>query len=140
MKGQWNLILALTFALIVAVFSVINVEPVKVRYLFGEAYIPLIIVILGSTLAGGLIVGTMGLFRQYKLHREIKALRKAVDTKLTAEEIKVIDTEVNETLYNDTTEEQSVGISEEQTKQLSIDKDKELAPTEEELSQDHNKN
>jgi lipopolysaccharide assembly protein A len=76
MKFQWTLLLGLAFALIVAVFAVINVDPVTVNYLFGESEWPLILVILGSVLMGGLIVGSVGLFRMFVLQREVKSLRK----------------------------------------------------------------
>jgi lipopolysaccharide assembly protein A len=73
-KTQWTLISALLFALITAIFAVINVAPVQVNYLFGSAQIPLILVILSSTLLGGLIVGLFGIIRQYKLQRRIRQL------------------------------------------------------------------
>ncbi|MBT2636394.1 MULTISPECIES: lipopolysaccharide assembly protein LapA domain-containing protein [unclassified Bacillus (in: firmicutes)] len=76
MKFQWTLLLGLAFALIVAVFAVINVDPVTVNYLFGESKWPLILVILGSVLMGGIIVGSVGLFRMFVLQREVKSLRK----------------------------------------------------------------
>lgn len=76
MKNQWNLILAFVFALIVAVFAVVNVEPVTVKYVFGIAEWPLILVILGSVLMGGLIVGSVGLFRMFLLQRKLKAANK----------------------------------------------------------------
>lgn len=76
MKFQWNLILGLIFALIVAIFAVINVDPVRVNYLFGEAQWPLILVIIGSVLMGGLIVGSVGLFRLFVVQRKVKALQK----------------------------------------------------------------
>ncbi|MCZ8518064.1 MULTISPECIES: LapA family protein [Paenibacillus] len=76
MKAQWILILTLLFALVTAVFAVINVDPVRVNYVFGERDIPLILVILGSVLLGGLITGFIGLFRQFKLKRQIRLLEK----------------------------------------------------------------
>jgi putative membrane protein len=76
MKFQWALLLGLAFALLVSIFAVINVDPVSVNYLFGEAKWPLILVILGSVLMGGLIVGSVGLFRMFVLQREVKALKK----------------------------------------------------------------
>ncbi|MGF2617215.1 DUF1049 domain-containing protein [Rossellomorea vietnamensis] len=79
MKIQWNLILGLIFALIVAIFAVINVDPVRVNYLFGEAQWPLILVIIGSVLMGGLIIGSVGLFRIYVIQRKLKALQKEND-------------------------------------------------------------
>lgn len=76
MKFQWALLLGLAFALLVSIFAVINVDPVSVNYLFGEAKWPLILVILGSVLMGGLIVGSVGLFRMFVLQREVKTLKK----------------------------------------------------------------
>jgi lipopolysaccharide assembly protein A len=76
MKGQWTLILAFIFALIIAVFAVINVEPVEVDYLFGTSMWPLILIILGSVLMGGFIVASVGLLRMVALQRKIKQLEK----------------------------------------------------------------
>jgi putative membrane protein len=76
MKAQWMLICTLLFALLTAVFAVINVERVRVNFYFAEANLPLILVILGSTLLGGLIVGLIGIIRQYKLQKRIKLLEK----------------------------------------------------------------
>lgn len=74
MKIQWSLIAGLVFALITAVFAVINVDPVRVNFMFSEVDIPLILLIVGCTLIGGIIVGSYGIFRQYKLQKEIKLL------------------------------------------------------------------
>lgn len=76
MKFQWTLILGIIFAFIVAVFAVINVDAVEVNYFFGYAEWPLILVILGSVLMGGIIIGSVGLFRIYALSQKIKALEK----------------------------------------------------------------
>ncbi|GGH85771.1 putative integral membrane protein [Pullulanibacillus pueri] len=74
MKGQWGFILALVFALLIAIFSVINVDPVTVNYLFGHAQWPLILVILGSVLVGGIIVGSVGIVRVFRLQRMVHRL------------------------------------------------------------------
>lgn len=76
MKFQWALLLGLAFTLIVSIFAVINVNPVRVNYFFGEAEWPLILVIIGSVLMGGIIVGSVGLFRMFVLQREVKALKR----------------------------------------------------------------
>lgn len=75
MKGQTGLILGLIIVLIIAVFAVINVDPVTVDFGFGEAEWPLVLVILGSVLMGGLIVGFLGIYKVNKLQRENKKLR-----------------------------------------------------------------
>lgn len=74
MKFQWTLILGIIFALIVAIFAVINVDPVTVNFGFSEAELPLILVILGSVLMGGIIMGSVGLFRLFIAQRKVKHL------------------------------------------------------------------
>lgn len=87
MKIQGSLLLALAFALMIAIFAVINVEPVRVNYLFGASDLPLILVILGSTLLGGLIVGLFGILRQYRLQRRIRQLEAQLKPAESAETV-----------------------------------------------------
>ncbi|GAB6988617.1 LapA family protein [Paenibacillus pini] len=79
MKMQWSLIAGLVFALLTAVFAVINVKPVQVNFMFSMVNIPLILLILGCTLIGGIIVGSYGIFRQYKLQKQVKLLTAKLD-------------------------------------------------------------
>lgn len=76
MRGQTYILLALFFAVVVAIFAVINVEPVEVNYLFGQGNAPLILVILVSVLMGGIITAAVGIVRLIKLQREIRHLKK----------------------------------------------------------------
>jgi putative membrane protein len=76
MRGQWSLIIGLIVAILIAVFAVINVDAVRVNYLFGHAEWPLILVILGSVLMGAIVAGTVGMLRIYQLQAEIKRLKK----------------------------------------------------------------
>ena len=76
MKTQWIIISALLFALITAIFAVINVEPVEVNFGFVKTQTPLILVILASTLLGGLTVFLFASIRQFKQHRKIRQLEK----------------------------------------------------------------
>ncbi|MEJ8302305.1 LapA family protein [Saccharibacillus sacchari] len=75
MKAQRSLILMLIFAVIIAIFAVINVNPVEVNFIFGYADVPLVLLILGSALFGGLAVGMFGIYRLFKTQREVKKLR-----------------------------------------------------------------
>ncbi|HZH60120.1 MAG TPA: lipopolysaccharide assembly protein LapA domain-containing protein [Metabacillus sp.] len=84
MKRQWSLILAITFALIIAIFAVINVEAVEVNYLIGKAEWPLILIILGSVFMGGFMVASAGVVRILSLNRKLKAADR-VNIKLTEE-------------------------------------------------------
>ncbi|WP_416149219.1 LapA family protein [Salipaludibacillus sp. HK11] len=86
MRGQWGLITGLIIALVIAVFAVINVEPVEVNYLFGESEWPLVLVIIGSVLMGGLTVGSVGLYKIYRLQQEIKQLKLKVPEQVPEEE------------------------------------------------------
>ncbi|MBS4205031.1 LapA family protein [Lederbergia citrea] len=79
MKRQWNLILALIVVLIIAIFSVINVEPVTVNYLFGKAEWPLILVIIGSVVLGALLVGSLGMMKIYQLQKALKKVEMNKD-------------------------------------------------------------
>lgn len=79
MRLQWSLIFALIIALMTAIFAVINVNTVQVNLLFQVVEVPLILLILGCTLLGGLIVGSLGTFRQFKLQREIKRLKRQLE-------------------------------------------------------------
>ncbi|WP_420864516.1 LapA family protein [Anoxybacillus gonensis] len=56
MKGQRNIIFGLIFALLVALFSISNVQNVEVNYIVGYFETPLVIVILSSVMLGALIV------------------------------------------------------------------------------------
>ncbi|MCD8509004.1 MAG: lipopolysaccharide assembly protein LapA domain-containing protein [Bacillus sp. (in: Bacteria)] len=78
MKGQGNLIFGIIIAIVIAVFAVINVEPVQVNFLFGQGDWPLVLIILGSVLMGGVIVGSVGMYKIYHLQQELKQLRKKV--------------------------------------------------------------
>lgn len=78
MKGQGMLISAFAFALVIAIFAVINVEQVQVNFLFAQTTTPLILVILVSTLLGGLTVGLFGMIRIFKLQRSVKTLERRI--------------------------------------------------------------
>ncbi|MFS0689838.1 lipopolysaccharide assembly protein LapA domain-containing protein [Sporosarcina sp. 179-K 8C2 HS] len=91
MKMQWSLILSILFAIIIAVFAILNVEPVQVNYLFGKAHLPLILVVLFTALLGAAISGFMAMFRSIHANRQINELKK----EMTAKEI-TIATQQNE--------------------------------------------
>lgn len=74
LKGQTYTIIAIIFVIIVAIFAVINVDPVEVNYLFGSGEAPLILVILFSVLMGGLITAAVGLVKMIHAQRERKSL------------------------------------------------------------------
>ncbi|WP_336824366.1 MULTISPECIES: lipopolysaccharide assembly protein LapA domain-containing protein [Sporosarcina] len=85
MRFQWGLLVGLLFAIVIAVFAIVNVEAVKVNYLFGTAQIPLILVILIMALLGAAISGIVGMFRSVHMTRQINELKK----EMTAKEIMI---------------------------------------------------
>lgn len=74
MKSQIYVILGMIILILISVFAVINVEGVRVNYLFWTGESPLILVILFSTLMGGLVTATAGGAKYIQLQREKKAL------------------------------------------------------------------
>lgn len=80
MKFQWTWLVGIVFALIIALFSVMNVDAVPVNYVFGTSEWPLVLVIIGSALLGAAVSGTVALIRSYKLNAKIKELKKEVAT------------------------------------------------------------
>ena len=82
---QWSLILSILFAIVIAVFAVLNIEPVQVNYLFGNTQMPLILIILFTALLGAAISGFMAMFKSISAHKRINDLKK----EMTAKEITI---------------------------------------------------
>jgi putative membrane protein len=95
MKFQWTLIFALIFAILVAIFAIVNIDAVPINFVFVTAEVPLVLVILGSTLLGGLIVGLIGIIRQYRLQRTIRSLEKQLEEQ--GQHIEITEPIVSET-------------------------------------------
>lgn len=71
------LIFTLIVALLVALFAVQNAAPVAINLLWYVAEVPLVLVILGSALAGALIVFFIAIWREFRLKGKVKAQAKA---------------------------------------------------------------
>ncbi len=75
---QLKLLVVIIFAFVVAVFAVSNPQTVGIRF-FGTEIIseaPLVIVVLGSVLAGVFFTAVLGFLYQNKLKSRISALNK----------------------------------------------------------------
>ncbi|MFD1065363.1 LapA family protein [Oceanobacillus locisalsi] len=119
MNGQVYVILAIIFVIIIAVFAVINVDPVAVDYLFWTADSPLILVILFSVLMGGLITAAVGAIRLYRAHHEAKKLRSENDRlkkRLAAHGITDEQTEKNNNRKEEATSRKEKRNEDKQTK------------------------
>jgi len=75
---MWKLVLALLFALLVAIFAVQNAMLVLVGFLHWEFEISLALVILGSTAAGALVVFLLGLVQQVGRGMKIREYRNRI--------------------------------------------------------------
>lgn len=72
---QTYLVLALLFAVVVAIFAVQNSEPVHINFLhFQFKQISLVLVILGSAAVGAIVVFFLGMVKQLGLARRVKEL------------------------------------------------------------------
>nr|WP_051994092.1 lipopolysaccharide assembly protein LapA domain-containing protein [Listeria rocourtiae] len=102
MKGQWQVIVGIVLAIIIAIFAIVNVDSVQVSFLFAKVEWPLILVILGSVLFGGLIFFCLNIVRVNAMKKQIKTLendKKELERKLAAEKsrkVKVSEVEVPE--------------------------------------------
>ncbi|OIQ61270.1 hypothetical protein MOTE_03460 [Moorella thermoacetica] len=69
-------LLAILFALLVAVFAVQNAVAVNIKFLAWQfPGISLVLVILGSAAFGALVVFLLGVVRQVRVNREIRQLK-----------------------------------------------------------------
>ncbi len=73
---QWRVLVGILFALVVAVFAVVNVRAEPINYVFGIAYVPLVLIIMGSALLGALAIVVLGAMGRMKLSRENRRLRR----------------------------------------------------------------
>ena len=81
MKFQWNLLLGLLFAIIIALFAIFNIDAVRVNYIFGAAELPLVLVILFSALLGAMVSGFVAMFRAVQSNHRVKELQKEITLK-----------------------------------------------------------
>ena len=69
---SWKFVVSLVVALIVAVFALLNSEPVAINFLFKKAVISQALVILISVLVGALIVALLGSIKRFKMSAALK--------------------------------------------------------------------
>ncbi|MBT2572216.1 lipopolysaccharide assembly protein LapA domain-containing protein [Planococcus sp. ISL-110] len=79
MKFRWLVLHAFLFAIMIIIFSVVNVDTVPVNFVFGEAEWPLVLVILVSALMGFLLSGSVALVKIFSLQKKHKSPAKRKD-------------------------------------------------------------
>ena len=73
--NQFNVILALIFSLVIAIFALANNQPIEMNYLYGKAEISAIIVILGAAILGALTIFLLNIFKQIKTGLRLRSLQ-----------------------------------------------------------------
>lgn len=88
MKNQWRLVSALVIALVVIIFAILNVEPVRINFGVTAVHWPLILVIVITLILGVVTAVLMAMVNESKersAHAEELAAAQAKIEKLTAE-------------------------------------------------------
>ncbi len=76
---SWKFVVSLVVALIVAVFALLNSEPVTINLLFKKAVISQALVILISVIVGALVVALLGSISRFKLSAALKDEKQKVE-------------------------------------------------------------
>ena len=91
---QKNLIIALVFAILVAIFSIQNSGPVSLLFFGWEFSTSLVVVVLGAAVLGALIMWIISSFKQLQFKKEKKKLKK--EMKNLSEEKELLEKEVRD--------------------------------------------
>ncbi|TGA99511.1 DUF1049 domain-containing protein [Sporolactobacillus shoreae] len=76
MRKQWNILMVLIFILVIVLLSISNADSVTISFLFGEASLPKILVIIVSVLIGALLVGSFTYLKIYRQQHRIRQMEK----------------------------------------------------------------
>ncbi len=74
--GSLFIVLALLFSLLIAIIAAANHQPVNVNYIFGQAEVSLIVLIIGAAAAGALVMGMISLYRGIRIALQMRADKK----------------------------------------------------------------
>ncbi len=103
MKYQWSWIVSLLFAIVITIFAIMNMNPVRVNFGFGAVQFPLVLVILGSALVGAIVSGFYALYKHFELKRTTRQQKEHIEqlereVKKYRYHDKVVDTPIIETV------------------------------------------
>ncbi|MGX6961175.1 LapA family protein [Vagococcus xieshaowenii] len=79
MKKMWKWIVAAIVILLVVIFSVMNTRYVRLDFWFKSLHLPLIYIVLGAFILGGLVTMLLWLTSNFEHRHNIKALQKDLD-------------------------------------------------------------
>ena len=73
---QRNIIVILLFAILIAVFAIQNASQVLITFFSWEYQVSLVVVVLGATALGTIVMGLVASVSQLKLRRELRAVKR----------------------------------------------------------------
>lgn len=91
---MWKWIVAAIVILLVVIFSVMNTRNVRLDFGFKSLHLPLIYILLGSFILGGLVTMLLWLTSNFEHRHNIKALKKELEELQTTVDDRVV-TEVS---------------------------------------------
>lgn len=91
MKKQWSTILAILLLILIALFAIANITEVPVNFGFVSYQWPLILVILGSLLAGALVTTLISTSVTFSNRREQRETEKKLHELESSQEEKIND-------------------------------------------------
>lgn len=97
---EFRFVISLIFAIIVALFAILNSGVVTISFLFAEFQVSQALVILISATLGAIIVMLLGAVKQYKLQRKNKDQAKTIE-QLEAE-LKVFNDRIESSVKTET--------------------------------------
>ena len=75
---RWKILLAMVFAVLVALFTILNSAKVQINFLFVSAQMNLVFVILISVLLGMMLMALLWSAQTWKLRRTSKSLQREI--------------------------------------------------------------
>lgn len=117
---QIYLILALIFSILIATFAIQNTAIVTIGFLFWEAPVSLVLLILGSVAIGALTMFLLGAFKSIgflRKQKEVSANNIKLNEKVMELEKKIVELEEEKKKEEKTAEQESVLAGEGQSEQ-----------------------
>ncbi|GAY74152.1 lipopolysaccharide assembly protein LapA domain-containing protein [Lentilactobacillus kosonis] len=122
MKKQIGTIVGIILIIIVAIFSLMNLNSVEVNFGFARVQSPLILLILISLLLGSLIIFTFSSTQTVKKNRQMKRFEKLSDAKQSELSNQIQDLKKSlkmmETRLKNSTGKQTIGEKDQQITEL----------------------
>ncbi len=77
--SQFGVIMALIFSLLIAIFALANNQPIIINYLYSQAEISAVYVILGAAFLGAFVIFLLSVFKQIKTVFRFRGLQSELN-------------------------------------------------------------